>query len=166
MDGLGINLGGLITQIVSFLVLFVILRALLYKPLLKMIDLRSIRIKDSLEAVEASKQEAAKSQEEMQRQIDEAQEKSRSMIEQAREVSSRFREEELAKARKEIDEERERAQTDIQRERDTAIEELRTEFAGLAMKAAEKVVSKALDDSTHRDIIEDVLYESSKMKQG
>jgi len=166
MDGLGINLGGLITQIVSFLVLFIILRALLYKPLLKMLDQRSIRIKDSLEAVETSKQEAARSHEEMQRQIDQAQEKSRSMIEQAKEISSRFREEELAKARKEIEEERERAQTDIQRERDTAIEELRTEFAGLAMNAAEKVVGKALDDSKHRDIIENVLSESSRIKQG
>ena len=100
MDGLGINLGGLITQIVSFLVLFIILRAVLDQPLLKLLDQRSIRIKDSLEAVETSKQEAVKSHEEMQRQIDQAQEKSRSMIEQAKEVSSRFKEEELAKAQK------------------------------------------------------------------
>ena len=48
MDALGINLPGLVTQIVSFLVLFAILYLLLYKPLLRVMDQRSARIRESL----------------------------------------------------------------------------------------------------------------------
>ena len=44
MDALGINLPGLITQIVSFAILFGILYMLLYKPILGMLEQRTNRI--------------------------------------------------------------------------------------------------------------------------
>jgi F-type H+-transporting ATPase subunit b len=148
---------------ISFLVLFVVLYLLLYKPLLRVMDQRSARIRESLETAEQAREEAAKSQADMQRQIEDARSEGQAMITQAREVADRFREEELAKARQEIAGERDRAQANIQRERDAAIEELRGEFAGLAIKAAERVVGKSLDESAHRDLIEDVLTESTNI---
>jgi len=163
MEALGITPSGLITQIVSFLILFGILYALLYKPLLRVMDQRSARIKESLESAQRAREEAAHSQEEMGRQIDEARSEGQAMIAQAREVADRFREDELAKARQDIEAERSRAQSNIKRERDAAIEELRHEFAELAMRAAERVVERSLDESAHRDLIEDVLDEGSKI---
>ena len=85
------------------------------------------------------------------------------MIAQAREVAERFREEELGKARQEIESEWAKAQANIQRERDAAIEELRHEFAGLAIRAAERVVERSLDGSAHRELIERVLEEGSEI---
>ena len=41
MDALGINLPGLITQVVSFAILFALLYRLLYKPVLRVLDQRS-----------------------------------------------------------------------------------------------------------------------------
>ena len=41
MDALGINLPGLITQIISFGILFFILSKLLYKPLVSLMDQRA-----------------------------------------------------------------------------------------------------------------------------
>ena len=143
--------------------LFAVLYLLLYKPLLKVMDQRSARIKESLETAQQAREEASRSQEDMQRQIAEARAEGQVMIAQAKEVAERFREEELAKARQEIEAERDRAQANIQRERDEAIEELRGEFAGLAIMAAERVVGKSLDESVHRDLIEDVLTESAKI---
>lgn len=163
MEALGINLSGLITQVVSFLVLFGVLYALLYKPVLRLLDQRSARIKESLETAEQARADADRSQEEMRAEIETARSEGQSMIAQAREVADRFREEELAKAREEIEAERARAQANIQRERDSAIEELRREFSGLAITAAERVVERSLDDSAHRDIIEKVLEESSNI---
>jgi F-type H+-transporting ATPase subunit b len=163
MDALGINLSGLVTQLISFLVLFAVLRLLLYKPLLRVMDQRSSRIKESLETAQQASEQAARSQEDMQRQIEEARTEGQAMIAQAREVADRFREEEMAKARQEIEGERVRAQANIQRERDAAIEELRGEFAGLAITAAERVVGRSLDESAHRDLIENVLEESSEI---
>ena len=165
MDALGIDLSGLITQIVSFLILFAILYALLYKPVLRVLDQRSARIRESLESAQRANEEAASSQEEMRRQMDTTRAEGQAMIAQAREVADRFREGELAKAREEIEAERDRAQANIQRERDSAIEELRSEFADLAIRAAERVVERSLDDSAHRDLIDAVLQEGPRIKR-
>jgi len=161
MEALGFNLPGLVTQLVSFLLLLGILYALLYKPILRMLDQRADKIQESLETAQRARDEAARSQEEMRSQIEQARAEGQSMIAQAREVADRFRDEELAKARQEITAERTRAEADIQRERDSAIEELRREFSGLAIEAAESVVSRSLDESVHRELIEQVLEEGS-----
>ena len=118
MEALGLHLPQLIAQIVGFLVLLFILSKLLYKPLLKVIDERSAKIKESLEAAESAKEQAAASQEQMQEDIRKAREEGQQMIAQARDVAARFRDEEMAKARDEISAERAKAEADIQRERD------------------------------------------------
>ena len=163
MGPLGVNLSGLITQIVSFVILFALLYALLYKPVLRMLDQRTSRIKESLEAAQRAGEEATRSKEQMQEQFVAARAEGQQLIAQAREVADRFREEELAKAREDIGAERVRAQANIQRERDAAIEELRREFAGLAISAAERVVERSLDDTTHRELIDRVLEEGSQV---
>ena len=164
MDALGINLPGLITQIVSFIILFFILSKLLYKPLVSLLDQRAEKIKDGLEAAERAKEEAARSEESIQGQLIEARSEGQRQIVQARETAEKFREEEMEKAREDIEAERTRAQGNIQRERDAAIEDLRREFAGLAISAAEKVVRSSLDEDGHRELIDSVLEESSAGK--
>ncbi len=166
MEAIGINLAALLTQIVSFLILFAVLYKLLYKPLLRVMDQRSARIREGMESARKAKEEAARSEKEIQSQIQAARTEGQAMIAQARTVAARFRDEELARAREEIGAERATAQVLIQQERDAAIEELRREFAGLAITAAERVVERSLDESAHRDLIEKVLQESSRIKQG
>jgi F-type H+-transporting ATPase subunit b len=163
MDALGITLSGLVTQIVSFVILFVVLWKLLYGPVIKVLDQRSERIKESLEASERAQEEAATSRQEMEARLDEARTEGQQLIAQARDVADRFREEELAKAREDIAAERTRAEANIQRERDAAIEHLRREFAGLAIVAAERMIDRSLDESTHRELIQQVLDEGAEV---
>ena len=68
---------------------------------------------------------------------------------------------EMARVRDDIEQERVRAEANIQSERDAAIEDLRKEFAGLAISAAEKVVRTSLDEDGHKELIESVLEEST-----
>ena len=160
MEALGINLPGLATHLLSFIILMVVLKMFLYKPIVNMLDQRSQRIRESLEAAERAREESAASQEEVQAQLEAARAEGQQLIASAREVAGRFREEETAKVRQEIEAERSRATANIQRERDTAIEQLRSEFADLAITAAERVVERSLDQQAHQDIIDRVLEES------
>ncbi len=165
MEALGINLAGLITQLVSFVILFAVLSILLYKPILRMLDQRSDRIRESLEAADKARQDAATSEQNMQSQLEEARAEGQQMIAQAREVADRFRDEELTKARTDIAAERDRAQANIQSERDAAIEELRREFAGLAITAAERVIERSLDQNAHSELIDNVLEEGARINR-
>jgi F-type H+-transporting ATPase subunit b len=99
----------------------------------------------------------------MKQQMEAARAEGQQLIAQAREVADRFREEELTKARKEIGIEKSKAQANIQREREAAIEELRRQFAGLAVSTARRIIERELDEAGHRDLIEKALAESSEI---
>ena len=161
MDALGINLPGLITQIISFGILFFILSKLLYKPLVSLMDQRAEKIREGLEASDMAREQAARSEEAIQQQLSEARVEGQKLVVEARETADKFREEEMARVRDDIELERVRAEANIQRERDAAIEDLRREFAGLAISAAEKVVRSSLDEDAHKELIESVLEEST-----
>ena len=161
MEALGINLPGLITHIISFLILLFVLMKFLYKPIVNMLDQRSERIRESLEAAERAREETAASQAEVESQLEAARAEGQQLIASAREVAERFREEETAKVRQEINAERERAEANIQRERDAA---LSSSSAGNSRASPspppERVVERSLDEQTHQDIIDRVLEES------
>ena len=52
-----------------------------------------------------------------------------------------------------------RAREEIRREREAAVEEVRREFAGIAILAAERIVEQSLDEDAHKDLIDRVLTE-------
>ena len=163
MDQLGFHWPSLVVYLVNFLLLLGILYAVGYKPILRILDQRTSRIRQSLEQAERIQRESAERQVEMERQIQEARREGQGLIEQARQMADRFREEERERARQEAETFLTRARADIQRERDNAIEEVREEFADLAITAAERVIRRSLDRDAHREIIDQVLEESEQL---
>ena len=157
MEDLGFHLPSLIVYLVNFVILLGVLYAVGYKPILRMLDQRSERIRESVETAERVRQEAANQQEEMEKRLQEARQEGQGLLAQAREMAERYREEEREKARQEAESFIARARDEIQRERDGAIEQVRRQFAELAIIAAEQVIERSLDPTTHRDIIEKVL---------
>ena len=159
MDGLGINLPGLLTQVVSFLILFAVLYKVLYGPVTRMLDERSRRIKEGLEAAERAKDEAVSSAERVEQELATARAEGQRLIAEARDAASGYRREQESRARDEMEEMLSRARTQIEGERDAAVEEVRRRFSELAISAAERVIERSMDEETHRDVIERVLEE-------
>ena len=72
MAELGINLPVLLTQVVTIIILLVLLRLVAYKPIMRMLDERSRRIKESMEQAEAIKEQSARAGEEVRKQLEAA----------------------------------------------------------------------------------------------
>ena len=98
MEALGINLPGLITQIVSFVILFAILYKLLYNPILNMLDQRSNKIKDGLETAERVRAEAEEERLKLRDELESDRADRERVMATARERAEQFREEEFDKA--------------------------------------------------------------------
>ena len=163
---LGINLPSLVAYLVNFILLLGILGFFAYKPLMRMLDERTERIRESLEAAERAREEAASAQEAIQEQIDEARREGQRIMDQTREAAERFRTEEMDKARQEAEAFVERAKADIARERDTALQEVRASFGDLAITAAERVIRSSLDRTAHESLIKQVLEEGESLRRG
>ena len=168
MEGLislGIDLPVLISQIVSFLILFGLLRLVAYKPLMKMLDERSGRIQKSMEQTEFIKEQAALAEKETQKRLDEASKEGQWLIDRAAQAGDEMKQKAKEDARNEAERLITRAKGEIEKERDDAIGELRKEFADITIKAAEKVIESSLNKETHRKIIEKVLDESAGIQK-
>ncbi len=161
VEALGLNLPQLIAQIVNFFILLFILRLVLYKPVLRMLDERRQRIAEGLNAAEIARAEAAQSQANMQAQLEEARKESQGVIANAQEIANRIQAEAREQAARDRDAALERARTEIQLERDRAIAELRGEFADITVLAAERVIGQSLDKQAHQRIIDETLAEST-----
>ena len=162
---LGINLPTLVAQIVNFVILFGLLYLVAYKPIMRMLDERSRRIKESVEQAEAVKEQAASAEDEIKKQLEAASREGQERIARAARSGEEVKQKAQEEARQEAEALIARARTDIHRERDEAIGELRKEFADLTILAAEKVIDRSLDKKAHRELIDKVLEESSTLKK-
>jgi F-type H+-transporting ATPase subunit b len=158
---IGINIPVLIAQIVNFTFLLIVLRLLLYKPVLKMLDERKARIQEGLNAAERGREQAAEANLAAQAQIDEARREGQAIVANAQQVAARVQEEGRATAIVQQEAILERARQEIAMERDAAISELRKEFAELTIQAAEKVIGQSLDRDAHQRLIEQAIANSS-----
>jgi len=165
MEGIGINLPLLIAFVVSFIILFAFLSVFAYKPILKMLEERQAKIRESMEQAEKIRQETARSEEEIKAHLEQARKDGQDVIAQATQIGERLKEEAKQGARQEAESLIAKARSEIQRERDKSIEELRAEFADIAILAAEKVIKETLDKKKHRKIIDEVLKESTTFEQ-
>lgn len=162
MEGIGIAWQGLVAQLVSFGILFGLLTVLLYRPVRRILDERSERIRVSMEQAEQIKETMAKTEEQVKEQLESARREGQNILAQAGQMGERLREEARVQAKQDAEVIIDRARGEIHQERDEAIEELRRQFVDLAITAAEKVISETMDRERHRRLIEEVLEEGSK----
>jgi F-type H+-transporting ATPase subunit b len=166
MDALGINIPVLISQVIAFLILFGLLSVVAYKPLLKMLDERANKIKESMDMAENVKQQSLHAEEEVQKQLVAASQKGQELIAVATTTSDEIRAKAQDLAKKDADALILRARDAISAERDTAIDELRREFSDLTILAAGKVIGETLDKQSHKELIDKILKESQTLKKG
>jgi F-type H+-transporting ATPase subunit b len=166
IGSLGINGSTLIAQLINVIILFGLLYLVAYKPIMRMLDERSNKIKESMENTEHIKQQAERAEGEAAKRIEEAAKEGQEAIARAMRTGEEVRQEAQQKAKVEAEALIARARSEIQRERDEAIEQLREGFADITIEAAGKVIDRTLDKKAHRDIIDKVLKESTILKKG
>jgi F-type H+-transporting ATPase subunit b len=163
LEGLGINLTYLISQIVNFVLLLVLLRMFLYKPIVGMLDRRSEKIKTDLQEAEEARSKAEAAKQEYEEQLEEAREERRSIVAQATEQSEKMREDILAKARAEAQEIVTKTQDEVEYERRQALLGAQDQIADLAIAAAGKVIGESLDEKAHRRLIQEFIAEVGEL---
>ncbi|MEK7281932.1 MAG: F0F1 ATP synthase subunit B [Chloroflexota bacterium] len=164
--GLGINFPALLWQIINFSLLIGLLYLVLYRPMLRVLQQRSEKIRESLEQADKMKVETVKAGEAVKAQIEEARRHGQSIVAQASQIGERVKEEARVEAHQETVTLIAKAREEITRESEEATQELKKEFADLAVRAAEKIVKQNLDREAHRRLIEETLREAETGKKG
>ncbi|MBG7617147.1 MAG: F0F1 ATP synthase subunit B [Chloroflexi bacterium] len=161
LSELGINGASLLAQLVNFGILLVLLYLIAYKPILRIIDQRSEKVKESLAQTEDVKLQAEQAEQEIKGKLEQVSKQSQEVIDRAAKTGEEIRQRAMEEAKEEAKALVTRARVEIKRESDEVIEQLRREYADLTVLAAEKIIDKSLDKNAHKDLIDKVMDESA-----
>ena len=121
MEGLGINLPTLLAQVVNFAILLGLLYLVAYKPIMRMLDERSRKVKESMEQTELIKQQAEHAEDEVKKQLEAAGKEGMEIIARTMHTGEEMRQKAQQDARKDAETIIARARVEIQRERDLSL---------------------------------------------
>lgn len=162
LETLGINLPSLLFHTVNFILLVALLSKFLYKPVVKMLDERAARIKESMDRAEAIKEQLARANADVRLQLEGARKESQAILDQANQISERIRAQARQDAQADADRIVARAREQLDRERQLAVNELRAEVADLVVAAAGRLISQTLDTQAQHQLVEEFLLGSSQ----
>lgn len=144
MDALGISPGLLISQIVNFALLLVILRLVLYEPVLKMLDQRKERIAQSMKDAERVAAAAQEAEADKARVMDEARREAQEVRAQATRDAERLAQDIRSRAEQEATEIRMKAQEEAEKQAEAVLANANKEIAELAILATEQLLGREL----------------------
>jgi F-type H+-transporting ATPase subunit b len=153
LEKLGLNLGYLLLQITMFAVIFVTLRAWVFKPILKMLEKRKQTINQGLEDARLAAEARANAEQDAQKIITEAQAKANQVVREASERAETAGGDLKHSAETEAARLLEQSKQDAETERNRLLAEMRGDVAALAIAAAQKILSVNLDEQRQHALI-------------
>ena len=155
MEALGINLGLLIVQLIAFAIVFLTLKAWVYKPMLDMMESRKQKIAQGLEDARVAAEARANAEKEAAKVLAEAQAEASKVVREATERAASAGKDVKAAAEAEAVKAREAAMAEAELERNRILGDLRGQVAALAIAAANKLVGDALDEKKQHTLIDE-----------
>jgi len=151
------DIGLWIWTLATFLVMFALLAKLAFKPIAEALDRRRNTIQQRLADAEKDREEAKKLMAGYEEQIAGARSEAAKVIEEARSIGESVRKEVVEKAKDEAATILERAREEMLREKEKGVQELKDTVAALSIQIASKVLEKEIDESRHRQLVEELI---------
>ena len=155
MEALGLNLGYLLVQILNFALVFIVLRAFVFKPIMDLLDKRRKSIAQGLQDAQVAAKARANAEKDAQEILTKAQAEANQNIREATERAEVVSKEIMAQAESDAAKAREAALADAGLERDRMLADVRGQVAALAMAATHKLIGDALDEKRQRTLIDE-----------
>ena len=155
MEGLGINLTVLAAQIFNFIILFLILRGVAYKPMVKFLDGRREKIAKGLEDARKAEERLANIEKDYQSRMDAARADAQKMVAEMTANAEKNSAAIVAKANEDAAKLKATAQEEAENERNKALADLRSQVVTLSIAAANKLIGESMDEKRQRALVDE-----------
>src|SRR5258708_8022361 len=151
MDLLFPDIGLFVWNLLGFLILFFILRAMAWKPILKSLNEREKGIADSLETAARVRKEMAELKNENEALLARAREERALLLKEARETKDKMINEAKDLAKQEAGKIITDAQAAIEQQKMAAITEVKNQVGTLVVEVAEKILRRQLENKSEQE---------------
>jgi len=148
----------------NVLILFLILRKILFKKIIDVMDARDADIKNNIEAGQKAKKEGMKFKSEYETRIQDARDEGQMIVDFARKRAEEKSDTIISEAKKEAEYIKQKANNEIAKEKEQAFNNIKSEISEIAVLAASKVIEKDIDKAKHEDLIENFIKEVGEAK--
>ena len=143
--------------ILNIVVLFIILRKLLFKPVTKYMDNRTKKIEEGLKMAEEAKEMLQKMQADYDEKLREAKKEGNEVVATYKKMAEKEYNETIAAAKAEAERMIEDTKLQLQAEKERIVMNIKEEITDLVLQTSEKVLKKNIDDETNRKLISDFI---------
>jgi len=150
-------------QMFHFLLMLIVLRLVVYRPLMNIIEQRQEYIASEIEQAENQKTQAAELRAQMEADLRKARDEAKAIVDRATRASEEQAQQILEQARADAQRLKEEALADIQREKEKAVAQLRNEVASLAVLIASKVVKDGLAIDEQHNLVQEAIKEVGQL---
>lgn len=146
-------------QLANFLILFLILKHFLFKPVTKFMQDRESEIKSQISNAKALEEEAVAYKEEYEAKLAKAEDEGKELIKAHIQRGENRAFEIIKAAEGDVESMKLHAHRELETERIKAVNELKDQISELAVMAASKVIEKDLVEKDHKDLIDKFIRE-------
>ncbi len=154
LDIISVNIWQIIFSLANLLIIFLIVKKFLYKPVKKMLDERKSTIANEYSEATMAKEQALASQKEYEEKLQGAHAAADNLINNAVGIAEQREKEIIAKANAEADAIRRQAKEDAELERKKAEEGIRKEIVEVSSVLTEKMLEREVNMDDHRNFID------------
>lgn len=151
-------------QLVNTFLVFLLLKKLLFKPVLGVIEAREKDIRENLAQGEIAKKEGLSLKSEYEEKLKSAKEQGQEIIKQATLRAEQKENEIITTAKQDAAQLKEKANKDVEQERQKVMNEIKDEISDIALLAASKVIEKDIDSKKHKELIDNFIKEVGESK--
>ena len=145
---------------VNILVLFLLLKHFLFKPITEMMESRTAEIENNLKDAEDQKQKASELTAQYEEKLQGAHAEAAQIVSEARQRGQREYDAILKTAGQDAQKEQERARADMEREREEMLRGVQENVTELVLLTASKLSQKELDEESDRKLVDSFLSEA------
>lgn len=149
----------MIATLINTLILFLVLKHFLFKPVNKILDERKKNVEDTYRQADEKLTEAARLESEYTEKLANAKAESAEIVKNATKRAQTRSDEIIAEAKSEASSIIVKANADIEKEKKRAVNQIKDEISDIALAVAEKVVEKEIDPKDHERLIESFISE-------
>ena len=157
---LGLNVPGLLWHSLNFIVLFLLLRQFLFKPVVGMLDARAQRVRESMEQAEQARRAAEQAQADRQTLLNETRREAEAIRTRADEQAKRILADAEARAHERQQQIEQQAEASARLIEERVMAQVRAQLADLVVTAVDRVTRGALDANAQRGLVQQFLTTS------
>ena len=157
---LGLNWSGLIWQGINFIVLLLLLRAFLFKPVVGMLDARAQRVRESMEQADQARRAVEQAESDRQALLAETRREAEQIRARADEQAKRILADAEARAQERQHQIEAQAEASARQIEERVMSQVRAQLADLVVTAVDRVTRGAVDANAQRVLVQQFLTTS------